>query len=616
MESSQIVILRHLFVTVLLLFSVEAIGGDNSSLGYHGTERDALLALKHGFNNHFLNHNWDGLQCYMNDPPRWYGIQCVNGRVTGISLEGIGLHGKVDFHALVNLTELNFLSFKNNWISGNLMDFSSNEKLTHVDVSNNMFDGPISLSLLGLDFLEFLHLQDNKLTGPIPEFSQSSLIEFDVSNNNLSGEIPKTRTLQSFNGSRYVGNQLLCGPPSSSTCNGNDKKHKSLLWPFLIFIFVVLDVIALAVVVFLFFRYFKKVRMLKEKGNDLEVENNKNEQKIESGERRVVAVEERRKLTFMGDGAGFELRDLLKSSAEGLGKGNFGNSYKAILDNGPAVVVKRLRDLRLLSREEFAKQMRVLADQKHPNLMPLLAYYYSKDEKLLVYKFAQNGNLFNRIHGGRGRNRIPFKWNSRLSVARGVARAMEFLHLNTDSQTINPHGNLKSSNVLLDENQVALVSDYGLDSLITHHFASQRMISYKSPEYQQRKKLSRKSDVWSYGNLLLELLSGKISIHSAPQGVNGVDLCSWIHRAVREEWTGEIFDSEISVQRSATGDMLRLLKIALRCCERSPEKRPEMEEVVREVEDIKMKDSEDEDDGSLDPSLTEDSLSTNGSSIG
>ena len=214
---------------------------------------------------------------------------------------------------------------------------------------------------------------------------------------------------------------------------------------------------------------------------------------------------------------------------------------------------------------------------------------------------------------GKGKpTRIPFRWSSRLSVARGVARALEYLHLNTKSTNVVPHGNLKLSNVLLDENDGVLVTDYGLTSLVAAPLAAQRMIAFKSPEYQSHKKVSRKSDVWSYGCLLLELVTGRVSADSAPPGTNAVDLCRWVHRAVREEWTAEIFDVEIAVQRSANHGMLKLLQIAMRCCASSPENRPEMSEVAREVENIVVTaDSEDEEEfSSMDRSLTDESMST------
>ena len=217
---------------------------------------------------------------------------------------------------------------------------------------------------------------------------------------------------------------------------------------------------------------------------------------------------------------------------------------------------------------------------------------------------------------GRGGNRVPFSWNSRLSVARGVARALEYLHLNTRSHVVVPHGNLRSSSVLFDENDAVLVAEFGVASLIAQPIAAQHMVVYKSPEYGHARKVTMESDVWSYGSLLIELLTGKVSMCSSPPGTNGVDLCSWVQRAVREEWTAEIFDKEICGQKSALPGMVRLLQIALRCIERFPEKRPHMRDVVREVEKIQAPlTTEDEDDVSVDRSLTDDSFSTSASGI-
>lgn len=226
--------------------------------------------------------------------------------------------------------------------------------------------------------------------------------------------------------------------------------------------------------------------------------------------------------------------------------------------------------------------------------------------------------FFFTLTDGRGKpTRVPFRWSSRLAVARGVAGALEYLHMK--SPNIIPHGNLKLTNVLLDENDGVLVTDYGLTSLLASSLVSQRMVAFKSPEFQSHKRVSRKSDVRSYGCLLLELLTGKVSADSAPsQGPtnnndnnNVVDLCSWVHRAVREEWTAEIFDVEIAAQRGANAGMLKLLQIAIRCCERSPEMRPEMREVVREVGKIEIVgvDSETEEFSSMDRSVTDDSMS-------
>ncbi|XP_057803977.1 probable inactive receptor kinase At2g26730 [Salvia miltiorrhiza] len=383
----------------------------------------------------------------------------------------------------------------------------------------------------------------------------------------------------------------------------------------LVAILVVANVIVLVVILFLLIIYYKKYTKLKRatKEHDMAPRDREHDSTILERKRSSPGGGGKGKLVFVGDGGEpeFNLDDLLRASAEGLGKGNFGSCYKAVMEIGQAVVVKRLLDLRPLSGEEFVRHVRAIAALNHPNLLPLLAYYHSKgEERLFLYRFATHGNLFNRLHGGRGtRERVLFRWSSRLAAARGVARALEHLHRHSRSEATAPHGNLKSSNVLLDENEEPLVCDYGLVPLAAPPVAAQRMVCYKTPEYQSRKSISKKSDVWSYGCLVFELLTGRIPAHSAPPGTNGVDLCGWVNRAVREEWTAEIFDPEIVVNRGANQSMLRLMQIAMKCCDKLPENRPEMAQVVAEVDKVGAAiDSEDEELAYSSP-LTDDSYS-------
>ncbi|KAG6414910.1 hypothetical protein SASPL_122286 [Salvia splendens] len=630
MPSSNFTNLFILTAALLILHNPAAAVDDGS--GFLGYERDALLHLKSGLNSPFLDRNWTGIMCYMDNTPYWYGIQCHKGRVTGLILDSIGLTGDVKVDALSNLTELQTLSFKNNSFTGRMMEFTLNQKLRNIDLSRNGFYGEIPPSLLNLDSLESLQIQDNRLTGLIPGFNQSGLTRFNVSNNRLSGEIPQTKTLQAVGLSSYQGNANLCGPPTPTLCrvkwqsvseassdqSSGGQSHGHGLF---VAVLVVVDVLLVVIILLLLFTYYKKYNKLRKemKAKAIPVKDEeRNSTIMERATERRISVGEGGDLVFVESDHGtttFDLDGLFRASAEGLGKGNFGNCYKAMMEVGPAVVVKRLRDLKPLNKDEFTRQITAIADQKHPNLLPLLAYFYSKEEKLFVYKFAANGNLFNRIHGGRGtRERIPFRWSSRLAAARGVARALNYLHGNTRSHTAVPHGNLKSTNVLIDESDEILVADYGLTSLIALRIAAQRMVAYKCPEYLSQKSVSKKSDVWSYGCLVLELLTGRVPAHSAAEGVVGVDLCGWVHRAVREEWTGEVFDEEMAVQRGANRGMLKLMQIALKCCDRSPEKRPEMGEVAAEVEEIKAGGESEEDDfsySSYDRSVTvtDDSLS-------
>lgn len=595
--------------------------------------QDDLNGLKATFNDPFLNDNWIGFPCNETETSRWFGIQCTDGRVIGIVLEGMGLTGKVDVKSFFSLTELSILSFKNNSLKGNVMDFSNNHQLMYIDLSGNEFEGSIPRSLLNLSLLETLLLQDNKLTGPIPEFNQPSLKMINVSGNDLHGRIRITQTFRSLGPNSFSGNPRSCGPPLNSLSSslkssipgpandsendeaqnqdGSSNKDNTST------ILIIVNVVLLFAIIFLAFLYYKTVKKLnKIMKQQIPINKDVAESTVDKVEMRdrhspaVMAVEEKKELIFFTDEPKFQMNELLKASAEALGQGIMGNSYKAMLNGGASIVVKRLRDLKPMTREDYAKQLHGIADLKHPNLLPLLAYYNSRDERLLLYRYAERGNLFFRLHGNRTGNRIPFSWSSRLSVAKGVARGLTYLHLNAKpNNTMAPHGNLKSSNVLLDENDTVLVSDYGLSSLVAQPIAAQRMVVYKSPEYGYARKVSKQSDVWSYGSLLTELLTGRLSVCSAPPGINGSDLCSWVHRAVREEWTAEIFDKEISVQRSALPGMLRLLQIAMRCTDRFPENRPDMREVVREVEKIEAPlMSEDEEDVSGDRSITDDSL--------
>ncbi|URE00940.1 inactive receptor kinase [Musa troglodytarum] len=371
-----------------------------------------------------------------------------------------------------------------------------------------------------------------------------------------------------------------------------DSQLKTLL----VAIFLIVDALVLLILLWTIYAFCRRLKA-KETGTENPppaVEAIEKGEGMRCDEEEDAVVQEPGKITFAKDGGGFGLEDLLKASAEGLGKGSFGSCYKATLDGARMVVVKRLRGVGPVTEEEFLKHMKSLSAMEHPNLMPLLGYYFSTTEKLVISNYACRGNLFDRIHGRRRADRTPFTWSSRLQVAQGVAQGMEFLHLNMRSSV--PHGNLKASNVLLDENDKPLVCDHGLVPLIPASLAVHRMVCYKSPEYQHNRSVSRKTDVWSYGCLLLELITGRVAANTTPGGVRGGELCHWVNRAVREEWTGEVFDAEMLVQKRATSGMIMLLKLALWCCEQSPEKRPEMAEVAGEVERITAGEADEEDD--------------------
>lgn len=180
---------------------------------------------------------------------------------------------------------------------------------------------------------------------------------------------------------------------------------------------------------------------------------------------------------------------------------------------------------------------------------------------------------------------IVIEWPTRMKIVIGVTRGLSYLH----SQENIVHGNLTSSNILLDEQTEAHITDFGLSRLMTtsantNIIATAGSLGYNAPELSKTKKPSTKTDVYSLGVIMLELLTGK------PPGepTNGMDLPQWVASIVKEEWTNEVFDLELMRDAPAIGDeLLNTLKLALHCVDPSPSARPEVHQVLQQLEEIK-----------------------------
>ncbi|ONK70619.1 uncharacterized protein A4U43_C05F35630 [Asparagus officinalis] len=306
-------------------------------------------------------------------------------------------------------------------------------------------------------------------------------------------------------------------------------------------------------------------------------------------------ITQEEKLTFLQDGGErFELQDLLRASAEVLGSGNFGSSYKAVLIEGPSVAVKRFKEMNRVGREDFQEHMRRLGRLSHPNVLPLVAYYYRKEEKLIITNYILNGSLAHMLHGNRGSNLPPLGWPTRLKIIKGVARGLAYLYEELP-MLILPHGHLKSSNVLIDDNYEALLTDYALVPLVNNSHASQVMVAYKAPEVTETGKPSKKSDVWSLGILILEVLTGQFPAIYLQKGKGGGDLAGWVNSVVKEE----AFDSEMkSAENGEKGQMSKLLHIGLRCCEPNADNRWDIKEALDRIEELKGTGAEEEEEDS------------------
>lgn len=167
-------------------------------------------------------------------------------------------------------------------------------------------------------------------------------------------------------------------------------------------------------------------------------------------------------------------------------------------------------------------------------------------------------------------------WKLRLSIAIGIARGLNFIYQWPEDREIIPHGNIKPSNIMLDEKEEPLISEYGIAKfLVANKARFFNSSSYAAPE----KRLNEQADVYSFGVILLELLTGKF----AEMQKNGLDLPKWVKAKVREEWTGEVFDKEIE-KFEMYG--FSLLNISLKCVSELPQDRPSISEVLEKIEEV------------------------------
>ncbi|KAM4093591.1 hypothetical protein ACJW30_06G128300 [Castanea mollissima] len=560
----------------------------------------------------------------------WVGVTCnLNGsRVIAIHIPAVGLRGTIPAHSIGRLDALKVLSLRSNYLNGNLppditsisslqslylqhnnfsgqFPASLSTKLNALDISFNSFSGSIPLTFQNLTRLTVLNLQNNSISGAIPRLNLPKLKLLNVSHNNLNGSIPFS--LQNFPSSSFEGNSLLCGPPlkhcstispspsylppPSPTVSQNQKStpNKKFGLGSIIVIAVGGSAMLFLVVLMIFICCLKRTDddgkgVLKGKAS----RGGRNEKPKDFGSG-VQEAEKNKLFFFEGCSYNFDLEDLLRASAEVLGKGSYGTAYKAVLDEGTVVVVKRLKEV-VVGKKEFEQQMEFLGRVgQHPNVVPLRAYYFSKDEKLLVYNYMPAGSLFMLLHGNRGSGRTPLDWDSRVKISLGTARGIAHIHSEGGGKC--SHGNIKSSNVLLTTDLDGCISDVGLTPLMNFPATLSRTTGYRAPEVAETRKITQKSDVYSFGVVLLEMLTGKVP-HQYPGGNQHdvvVDLPRWVKSVVREEWTAEVFDVELLRYQNVDEEMVQMLQIALACVTKLPDMRPQMVQVVKMMEEIKDK---------------------------
>ncbi|PUZ61799.1 hypothetical protein GQ55_4G306600 [Panicum hallii var. hallii] len=602
---------------------------------------DALVKLKKSFTNSSSLSSWlitdkdgDKHPCAPGSH-EWYGVVCSGGKVLGLRLNGLGLGGTIDVDALASFPRLRSVSFAGNNFSGPLPAFHQLKALKSMYLSNNQFSGPLPegffanfshLKKLWLDgnqlngsipasvaqassLLE-LHLDRNDFTGELPPAPPPALKSFNVSENDLEGVVPEP--FRRFDASMFAGNEYLCFVPTNvKSCKREqavavDSSHRRDVM--LLAALLVVAVVALCACSSQ--PSSRDMEGLEEKPPAYMVKQASTQQpqkrsaswlgrragsSLGFGHRRSVSAAKVDDLSSRSAGdlvmvnsskGSFGLTDLMKAAAEVIGSGGLGSAYKAVMANGVAVVVKRSRDMNRATKDAFQAEMKRLGEVRHANLLPPLAYHYRSDEKLLVYEYIPKGSLLYVLHGDRGMDYAALDWPMRLKVAAGIARGMACLHTELAGHEV-PHGNLKSANVLLAPDFEPLLVDFGYSGLINHMQSPHSVFARRAPECVAGHPVSAKADVYCFGIVLLELLTGKFPAQYLQNAKGGTDLVMWATSAMADGYESDLFDPAImAAWKSALPDMKRLMKMAVDCVEADPEKRPDMKEIAARVEEV------------------------------
>ncbi|XP_071920193.1 probable leucine-rich repeat receptor-like protein kinase At1g68400 [Coffea arabica] len=619
--------LRRIPLLILAFFFSSFFASCSSLKANVKSDFTILLAFKSSSDSSNSLASWTNISSH-HPCSAWLGVTCnpKTKRVTKLVLNYLNLTGSIQ--DLAELTQLRHLSLHHNRLSVT-PNFTAWPSLRHLYLSHNHFTGKFPAGISHLKGLRRLDLSFNYFSGEIPvtgltqlthlltlrlesnwfngtlgpdNSSLESLLNFNVSENGLTGEIPSW--LSKFPASSFAGNVRLCGRPLPSDCSfkpavvnpraGKDgplpigvtdvKKERSSKNGMVLMI-IMIDVVAvmlitLAVACCCYRRKYSQARERRK--------NAKGTTGIAYGTTaRDGASGEM--VCFEGCKGFAKVEDLLTASAEMLGKGSVGTTYRVVMDGGDVVVVKRVRE-KVKKMKDVDGFLREIGGLRHPNIVSLRAYYSSREELLLVYDFLQAGSLHNLLHGNRGPGRTPLDWPTRLKFALGSAGGLAFLHCYTKAKLF--HGHLTSANILIDNQGNACISDIGVHQLLQAPSSStNNNNAYKAPEmlllgnaaanYNQTRKYSQKCDVYSFGVVLLEILTGKMATSEGE-----TSLAKWVQRVSREEWTWDVFDFELVRFKEMEEEMTALLQVAILCLASSAKDRPKMTAVHKMIEDI------------------------------
>ncbi|GAB2265436.1 hypothetical protein Dimus_000491 [Dionaea muscipula] len=491
------------------------------------------------------------------------------------------------------------IELDDNSLNGSIpRDIGLCEKLITLNLRRNSLTGIIPWEISTLPSITDVDLSDNFITGTIPSnFGNCSTLEsFNVSYNLLTGPIPSTGDIfPNLNPSSFAGNGGLCGKIIGKLCespseygNGEVEPRRSeprrtagaIAWITAAAFGVGLSVLVAGV------RYLN--------GNGFTV-----------GRRREVSqwkLTAFQRLNFTADDVS-ECLSMMSDSDRILGVGSTGTVYRAEMPGGEIIAVKKLwakrKETVRMRQGGVLAEVDVLGNVRHRNIVRLLGCCSNKDTTLLLYEYMPNGSLDDLLHGkekntakakAKGEDNLAADWLIRYKIILGVAQGICYLH--HDCDPIIVHRDLKPSNILLDAEMEPRVADFGLAKLI-HSDQLMSIIAgsygYIAPEYAYTLQVDEKSDIYSFGVVLLEILSGKRSVE--PEFGDGNSIVDWVRSKIKtKDGVDKILDENAGAScASVREEMMLMLRVALLCTSHNPADRPSMRDVVSMLLEAKPK---------------------------
>ncbi|KAM7500564.1 hypothetical protein LguiA_024978 [Lonicera macranthoides] len=556
----------------------------------------ALMSVKNKMKDAY--HVLDGWDINSVDPCTWNMVACSSeGFVISLEMASTGLSGMLS-PSIGNLTHLRTMLLQNNQVSGPIpAEIGKLSELQTLDLSGNLFVGEIPSSLGFLTRLSYLRLSRNKLSGQIPRpvADLSGLSFLDLSFNNLSGPTPKILAKDYS----ITGNSFLCSSSSPQICMGAPRPLNAKSYTFFkqthlhigkstvnIDGLFPLSLESVAHLWSLWFCFLvgciEHVCLGMAKWPDPTLMG-----------RAVLNREVQQDYEFdIGHLKRFSFRELQIatgnfSSKNILGQGGFGVVYKGYLPNRTVVAVKRLKDPNFSGEVQFQTEVEMISLALHRNLLRLYGFCLTSNERLLVYPYMPHGSVADRLRET-GREKPCLDWNKRMHIALGAARGLYYLHEQCNPKII--HRDVKAANILLDESFEAVVGDFGLAKLLDRRdshvtTAVRGTVGHIAPEYLSTGQSSEKTDVFGFGILLLELLTGQKALDAGNGQVQKGMILDWVKTLYEEKKVEVLVDKDLKGCYSGE-ELGKTVELALLCTQSHPNLRPKMSEVLKVLEGI------------------------------